>query len=35
MVEAIEQVFESLLKRYEIALEISLRDFDLIFDCVH
>ena len=33
--EVIEDVFESLLKRYQIGLETSVRGRGFIFDCVH
>ena len=33
--EVIEQLFESLLNRYQVGLEISMRVSDFIFDCVH
>ena len=29
-----ENIFESLLSRYQIGLEISIKGSDLIFDCV-
>ena len=31
----LKKSFESLLNRYQIGLEISMRDSDLILDCVH
>ena len=33
--EVIEELFRSLLCRYQIGLEMSLRGSDFIFDCVH
>ena len=33
--EIFEKHFESLLNRYQIGLETSVRDSDFIFDCVH
>ena len=33
--EVIEELFESLLNRYQIGLEASTRRSDFIFDCVH
>ena len=33
--EIIEKPFESLLKRYQIGLELSMKGSDFIFDCVH
>ena len=33
--EVIEELFQSLLPRYQIGLETSMKDSDFIFDCVH
>ena len=33
--EVIEGLFQSLLSRYQIILEIAMRGSDSIFDCVH
>ena len=33
--EVIKELFESLLNRYQIGLETSIRSIDFIFDCVH
>ena len=33
--EVIEELFESILNRYQIELETSMRGSDFIFDCVH
>ena len=33
--EVIEELFESLLCKYQIGLETSMRRSDFIFDCVH
>ena len=33
--EVIEKHFESLLNRYQIGLETSMRDSNFILDCVH
>ena len=33
--EVIDEPFQSLLSRYQIGLEISMRGSDFIFDCVH
>ena len=33
--EVIEELFESLLNRYQIELETSMSGHDLVFDCVH
>ena len=33
--EVIEKLFKSLLNRYQIASETSMRGSDFIFDCVH
>ena len=33
--EVIEELFESLLNRYQIELETSMRGSDFIFHCVH
>ena len=33
--KVIEEIFESLLNRYQIGLERSMRGSDLIFDYVH
>ena len=33
--EVLEELFESLLNRYQIGFETSMRGSDLIFDCVH
>ena len=33
--EIIEKPFESLLKRYQIGLELSMKGSDFIFDCIH
>ena len=33
--EVIEKLFESLLNRYQTALETSIRGSHFIFDCVH
>ena len=33
--EIIEKPFESLLKKYQIGLELSMKGSDFIFDCVH
>ena len=33
--EIIEELFQSLLSRYQIALETSIRGSDFIFDCAH
>ena len=33
--EVIKERFESLLNRYQIGLETSVRGSDFIFDCVH
>ena len=32
--EVIEERFQSLLLRYEIELETSMRDRDFVFDCI-
>ena len=33
--EVIEELFKSLLNRYQIGLETSVRGSDLIFDCIN
>ena len=33
--KVIEKLFESLLDRYQIGLETSIRGSDFIFDCIH
>ena len=33
--EVIEELFQSLLSRYRIGLETSMKGSDFIFDCVH
>ena len=33
--EGTEKLVQSILSRYEIGLETSMRDSDFIFDCVH
>ena len=33
--EVIEELFQSLLSRYQIGLETSMKGSDFIFDCVH
>ena len=33
--EVIKELFQSLVSRYQIGLEISMRGSDFIFDCVH
>ena len=33
--EVIEKLFQSLLSRYQIGLERSMKDSDVIFGCVH
>ena len=33
--EGIEKLFESLLSKYQIGLETSMRDSDFIFGCVY
>ena len=33
--EFIEKCFESLLNRYQVRLETTIRGSDFIFDCVH
>ena len=33
--EVIEKLFQSLLSRYQIGLEISMKDSDVMFGCVH
>ena len=33
--EVIEELFQSLLSRYQIGLETSMKGSDLVFDCVH
>ena len=33
--EAIEELFESLLSRYYIGLETSMKGSDFIFDCIN
>ena len=33
--EVTEELFESILNRYQIGLETSMRNSDFIFDCVH
>ena len=33
--EVTEELFESVLNRYQIGLETSMRNSDFIFDCVH
>ena len=33
--EIIEELFESLLNRYQIGLEISMKGSDFIFDCAN
>ena len=33
--EVMEEFFQSLLSRYQIRLEISMKGSDFIFDCVH
>ena len=33
--EVIEEFFESLLNRYQILLETSIKSSDFFFDCVH
>ena len=33
--EVIEELFQSLISRYQIGLESSMRGTDLIFDCDH
>ena len=33
--EIIEDFFQSLLSRYQIGLETSMKDSDFIFDCIH
>ena len=33
--EVIEELFQSLLNRYQIGLETSMRGSNFIFDCVH
>ena len=33
--EIIEDFFQSLLSKYQIGLETSMKDSDFIFDCIH
>ena len=33
--EVIKGLFQSLLSRYQIGLETSMKDSDFIFDCIH
>ena len=33
--EVLENIFDSLIKKYQIRLEKSMRGSDFIFDCVH
>ena len=33
--EVIKELFQSLVSRFQIGLEISMRGSDFIFDCVH
>ena len=33
--KVIEELFESLLSRYQIVLETLMRDSDFIFDCIY
>ena len=33
--DVIEKLFESLLSRYQVGLEIQMRGCDFIFDCVN
>ena len=33
--EVIEKLFDSLIRKYQIGLEKSMRGTDFIFDCVH
>ena len=34
-VEVIEELFQTLLSKYQTGLETSLKGYDFIFDCVH
>ena len=33
--EVIEELFQSLLSRYRIGLETSIKDSEFVFDCIH
>ena len=33
--EVIEQLFESLLNRYKVGLDVTIRGSEFIFDCVY
>ena len=35
MHEVIEELFQSLVSRYQIGLETSMKGSDFVFDCVH
>ena len=33
--EVIEELFQSILSRYQIGLEKSMKDSEFVFDCIH